>query len=245
MDDERTKRAWYRIAFERDFLKKKGNAFQDYFADVMEKRYPGDFIRVRPWGNVGDRKNDGYLRSQRTLFQVYAPNELSASEAIEKIDEDFRGALPHWRDYFDTWIFIHNSPQGLGPDVTKKLLDLAKDHPEITTTSWGFEEISRVALSIPEDDLIALLGGIIALTNAEVKDVTYDDLKIVLTSIARQSQIPDPDVRPVPPEKLAYSGLSEDASYLLKLGMLKSDRVRKFLADWPDPELWKRGCRDL
>jgi hypothetical protein len=48
MDDPRLKRAWYRIALERDLLKKKGNAYQDYFSDIMEKRYPEDFIRVRP-----------------------------------------------------------------------------------------------------------------------------------------------------------------------------------------------------
>lgn len=235
MDDERTRRAWYRIALERDFLKKKGNAFQDYFADIMEMRYPGDFIRSRPWGSSGDRKNDGYLPSQRTLFQVYAPNEMSASEAVSKIDEDFHGALLHWRQYYDKWIFVHNSRQGLGPDVIQKFLQLSAEHPEITTSSWGFEEVGKIALSLPENDLIVLLGGIIALTSAEVRDVTYEDLKVVLTSIARQPQIPEPDMRPVPPEKLTHSGLSEDAAFLLKLGMRKSDRVAKFLADWPDP----------
>jgi len=38
-------------------------------------------------GNAGDRKNDGYLRSERTLFQVYAPNEISANDATAKINE--------------------------------------------------------------------------------------------------------------------------------------------------------------
>lgn len=235
MDDERTKRAWYRIAVERDFLKKKGNAFQDFFSDIMEKRYPCDFIRVRPWGNVGDRKNDGYLPSQRTLFQVYAPNEMSSAEAVKKIDEDFRGALPFWRHYFDKWIFVHNSPQGLGPDVTKKILELQNEEPHLAIHTFSFDDIGRIALSLPEDELIALLGGIIALTDAEVRDVTYEDLKIILQSIARQPDSPETDIRPVPGTKLSMSRLSEDNAYLLNLGMVKSDRVGKFLAGWPDP----------
>jgi hypothetical protein len=70
----------------------------------MEKRYPGDFITVRPWGNVGDRKNDGYLRSKRMLFQSYAPNDISAAECVAKIDDDFLGALPFWQKYFGAWI---------------------------------------------------------------------------------------------------------------------------------------------
>jgi hypothetical protein len=45
-------RAYYEVAFERDFLKKGGNAFQDFFSEIMEKCHPGDFVRVRPWGVV-------------------------------------------------------------------------------------------------------------------------------------------------------------------------------------------------
>ena len=37
--------------FHKAFLRLRGAAFQDFFADIMEKRYPGDFIRVRPLGN--------------------------------------------------------------------------------------------------------------------------------------------------------------------------------------------------
>ena len=100
---DKASRAYYGVVFDRNYCKMRGNEFQNFFADLMEKRYPGgDFIRVRPWGKTGDRKNDGYLKSQRTLFQVYAPNEMSETEAIGKINDDFSGALPYWREYFDT-----------------------------------------------------------------------------------------------------------------------------------------------
>jgi hypothetical protein len=67
----------------------------------MSKAYPGDFIPCRPWGNVGDRKNDGYLKSERILFQVYAPNEMKMAETVKKIEEDFTEALPYWQKDFD------------------------------------------------------------------------------------------------------------------------------------------------
>ena len=50
------------MSFELRYLKARADEFQDFFASIMEKRYPSDFMKVRPWGNVGDRKNDGYLR---------------------------------------------------------------------------------------------------------------------------------------------------------------------------------------
>src|SRR5439155_23052641 len=82
-------RSHYEHKFEIAFLKAKGDAFQTLFENLMGKAHPADFIPCRPWGNVGDRKNDGYLKSERTLFQVYAPNEMNAAESTAKIDEDF------------------------------------------------------------------------------------------------------------------------------------------------------------
>lgn len=113
-------RAYYEAIFRCAFLEKGGEAFQDLFSSIMEKRYPSDFIRTRPWGNQGDRKNDGYVRSTRTLFQVYAPNDLSEAATLAKIDEDYLGAIPFWKAHFDQWVFVHNSVIGLGPGVERK-----------------------------------------------------------------------------------------------------------------------------
>ena len=104
----------------------------------MELRHPGgDFTRVRPWGNVGDRKNDGYLRSKRYLFQCFGPDDVRPlSKCINKIKADFKGALPYWQQHFDQWIFVHNDPKGLPPDVLKLLLDLSKKHSPLVATQW-------------------------------------------------------------------------------------------------------------
>ena len=53
----------------------------------------------RPWGRQGDEKNDGTLKSEKTLFQVYAPNELKVAQTKKKIREDFEGAKQHWEKY--------------------------------------------------------------------------------------------------------------------------------------------------
>lgn len=93
-------RMYYEQRFTIQWLEAKGLAFQDLFASVMSKAHPGDFMPCRPWGAIGDRKNDGYLKSERTLFQVYAPNEMSQAVTLRKLVADFTAALPHWRAYF-------------------------------------------------------------------------------------------------------------------------------------------------
>lgn len=231
-------RAHYEMSFELQFMKKDGNAFQDFFSEIMEKVYPGDFIRVRPWGNVGDRKNDGYLRSSRTLFQLYAPNDLKPAAAIAKIDEDFYGALPHWQAHFDSWIFTHNSRRGLGPDVTAKILELRAKHPDITTTSWGFEEIRQQTFKLSAIDLASLLGS--APTQRDVTQLRYSDLRDVILVVAGQDPPLDQDILPVPPGKLAYNDLSWSATEILNTGMQKAPFVQNFFDRWTDPLLGDR-----
>lgn len=132
----------YQMLFENRFLLSKGDTFQCLFEELMSKRYPGDFIACRPWGREGDRKNDGYLPSARTLFQVYAPTEIAASITVKKIKEDFAGAKEHWMEYFNRWVFVHNTHRGrLPPEVIKALLDIQHQNPTITVENWGYQEL--------------------------------------------------------------------------------------------------------
>jgi cellulose synthase/poly-beta-1,6-N-acetylglucosamine synthase-like glycosyltransferase len=133
--------AYYELRFQNDFLRAKGITFQTLFATLMSNAHPADFIPCRPWGATGDRKNDGYLKSERLLFQVYAPNELRAAQAIKKIKEDFTQAVPYWKDYFETWVFVHNSIDGLSAPIVDTLLALERDHPTIKVTAWGYNEL--------------------------------------------------------------------------------------------------------
>ena len=71
--------AWYGKDFEIAFRKAKDDVFQTLFERLMNLAYKADFMACRPWGNVGDKKNDGFLKSERRLFQVYAPNETRFS----------------------------------------------------------------------------------------------------------------------------------------------------------------------
>lgn len=221
----------YELRFTVEFLERKATAFQDFFSDIMEKRYPTDFQRVRPWGNIGDRKNDGYLRSQRTLFAAYAPKEMTAKACIKKIDADFRGALPHWHMYLDRWTFVHNDRDGLSPDVFKKLEDLKLEHPAHSLLTWGFEELRREVMQLAEPELAALLGP--ALSRGTMVALGLADLQPVLEHISQLPPRSAPDLRPVPPEKLKYNQLSPSAETLLIAGMTRTPLVQQYFTRSP------------
>jgi len=228
---DEVERAFCELKFKVAYLEKRGNEFQDWFATIMEKRFPGDFIRVRPWGSAGDRKNDGYVRSKRWLFQVYAPNNMSAKEALAKIDEDYNGALQYWKQHFDTWIFMHNSKQGLGPDVTAKLIELNRAGPP-TVVSWGFEELRRVVFELCTPDLTSLFGSVPQ--RRDMVNLGLDSLSSVFDQIAAMEPNQAPDLRSPPADKIDRNMLSKHVATLLKAGMTRVDLVRKYFRVQPE-----------
>lgn len=246
-DLDEVTRAFFELKFELAYLKLKGDEFQDFFATIMEKRYSGDFIKCRPWGKVGDRKNDGYLKSQRTLFQVYAPNEMEAAKAVAKIDEDYNGALSYWEDHFDRWVFVHNSKSGLGPDVIAKLLEVETADPKEpvdgvdllfepdktrpSTGHWGFEELRRLVFELGEADLASLFGP--APSRKDMLDLGMKELAPVLDHLATQVPSSDPDLRPPPADKIERNMLSQHVTTLLTAGMMRVALVKKYFGVQP------------
>jgi hypothetical protein len=226
-------RAFYEQGLELAFLKRTESAFQDLFSEIMEKRYPSDFQRVRPWGNVGDRKNDGYLRSERRLFQVYAPKTIILRRTLAKISADFKGAFPYWKEHFDHWTYVHNDRDGLAPDILKLILELERGHEPVRCAIWGFEEIRQIFFEINSDSIASILGP--APTDRDIQNVRFDDLKLVLDNISSRRAVEGPDLRPVPSDKLRANGLSESVEMLLTAGMKKADLVGTFFSQWYDP----------
>lgn len=230
--------AYYEQKFEVEFLRAKGDAFQTFFERLMGLAYKADFMGCRPWGNQGDRKNDGFLKSERRLFQVYAPNEMDATKARIKITEDFGGAKVHWGTHFDKWVFVHNATDGLPPHVQKVLLDFEAANPGIQLQPWGLEELRLIFRKLSAEDKASWFGP--ALTDETRIKLGFGDLKVVLERLATLPVPPMTDVKDVPTGKIEANALSEAVARLLKEGMIKSPLVAKFLTQWHDETLGER-----
>lgn len=230
--------AYYEERFENEFLRAKGDAFQTFFERLMGLAYKADFMACRPWGNQGDLKNDGFLRSERRLFQVYAPNEMDASKAKAKISEDFAGSKEHWGEHFDKWVFVHNATAGLPPHVQQLLLDFERANPGIRLEPWCLEELRQIFRTLSFEDKASWLGP--APTEATKLKLGFADLKVVIERIAA---LPAPlmaEVKDVPAGKIEANALSEAVARLLKEGMIKTHLVEEFLSQWYDESLGER-----
>ncbi|MBK6420392.1 MAG: hypothetical protein IPF79_14545 [Ignavibacteria bacterium] len=230
--------AYYEQRFENMFLRSKGNEFQTFFERLMGLAYKADFMACRPWGNAGDRKNDGFLKSERRLFQVYAPYEMEAKTAIAKITEDFEGAKTHWGKHFDAWVFSHNATDGLPPHVHTLLLDFEKANPGITLEPWGLEEFRDIFRKLTTDDLISWFGP--APSDETKASLGFSDIRPVLETLGQRPSPTDAAVLDVPMGKIEANALSDSVASLIKNGMGKAILVERFFAQWHDETLGER-----
>jgi hypothetical protein len=230
--------AYYEHRFEVAFLRAKADAFQTLFEQLMSLAYKADFMACRPWGNQGDRKNDGFLKSERRLFQVYAPNEMEAGRAIAKITEDFEGAKAHWGTHFDKWVFVHNATAGLPPHVHEILLDFERANPGIQLQPWGLEELRPVFRMLSIEDKESWFGP--APSDATRAALGFSDLQVVLERMAALPVPSSSEVKAVPLGKIEANALSESVARLLKEGMVKAPLLEQFFAQWYDGTLGER-----
>lgn len=233
-------RGWYELKFSWEFRSKFGTEFQDFFASIMERGYPSDFQKVKPYGRHGDRKCDGYHQSLKRIYQVYGPEKMQVTETNSKIDDDFHGVLEHWKDKMTIWVFVHNQWRGIPAEVLKKLLEL-DGTDGVKILRWCEPELRDEFFRLPGDVQALLLGP--APTAQVISRVEMRDVMHVANAIAQEEIPPAGEIHEVPAGKLKVNSLSIDVQNLLKMGSVRSKLVKKLFAEWHEPELGDRIAR--
>lgn len=132
--------------------------FQRLFEEVM-KRYKPEFMQIRPYGNIGDRKMDGLLRADSAVFQVYSPDDLTQAEVIKKIDEDLDGAVEEWGDGMKSWTFVYNVRRGLPPDIPRILNQKQAQYPEVRLEHISNDRLWEIARDLTAQQRAEILGA--------------------------------------------------------------------------------------
>ena len=86
-----------RQLFQNKIFRSDGQSFEDMFIAIMN--YAEEYFQaIKPWGNIGDRKNDGYIKDKGIFYQVYAPENIETSyvNAVKKLKVDFNGLKALW-----------------------------------------------------------------------------------------------------------------------------------------------------
>jgi hypothetical protein len=236
MDD--LQRAIYVLKFRLAFHTLKGTAFQDWFVSLAGHAFGPDFEEVRAYGAQGDLKCDGRRVSTLTVFQCYAPKQMTDTKLIAKINKDFHGARAHWGRAMAEWIFVHNDGDGLPPKVNQHIDALRAAHPAIKIETWSEPELLKLAMALDLSALQALFGY--APSSAAVDHLVLSDIVPIIEALARQEPNPNPSLTPPSVEKLEKNALSDESGFLLQMGRRKSGLVDIFFRKSARPDLGDR-----
>ena len=234
MDEVQT--AIYRLRFREAFLEKKGSEFQDWFVKLAGYAFGSDFEAVRPYGKQGDLKCDGRRVSTGTIFQCYAPDQMTATKLNNKVMQDFRGANTHWSNDMAGWVLVHNDGRGLPPSSIQFIDKLRECNPNINIEIWTEPKLQQLVDGLPLYAVQALFGY--APTKSGVETLMLEDLKPVIDALQRTDPIPGEEpLTPPSVDKLVRNSLSEDAAELLRVGRRKEALVETWLRRTPNADL--------
>jgi hypothetical protein len=101
-------------------LRSSGEQFQRLFNELMSRSHSG-FVPVQPWGNLGDRGNDGYIATELRFFQLHAPSGASPNAKVssEKAVKDFSKLLAAYNDLKNYHFVLNDRFQGIPAPVAE------------------------------------------------------------------------------------------------------------------------------
>ena len=235
---DKIQRQFYELQFELYFYKERGNGFEDFFSKVMKLKFKHNFTEVKTWGNLGDLKCDGYLSDDETIFQVYAPNEITGTKLLAKTKEDYQKAIVHWNGCIKHWILVQNSKDGVrGIEAnTLQAFEKYKRDPgnPIKISIWGIDEIKEIVFSLPIQDLCTLFGT--APTVSDLQNLQIKHIQPFLTPFRIMVNLPtnDQDLKEVSQNKIIVNNLSDFIQDLLKIGMRKAHLIELIIEQGQD-----------
>ncbi|MGB7414637.1 MAG: ABC-three component system protein [Thermosynechococcaceae cyanobacterium] len=235
---------WWKICLELKLRQANGNAFQDFFSDVMTARYMNDFVRVRPHGQLGDKGCDGYLQSTKQVFACYGAvngDKTKASYLTSKMSEDFEKAKKNIPELMQEWYMVHNLVDGLPISAVTILNTLASENPTIKFAFFGMELFEEKIDNLDHKQINKLLGP--CAINQDSLSLQTEELRDLIQSIAEAAEIeykPNLDIKPVPVDKLDANQLPGHWKSLISGGWQNAHLVVSYLNKHHDPLIGER-----
>ncbi|MFY4779769.1 ABC-three component system protein [Aliarcobacter butzleri] len=231
----RDERAISRILFKNKIHEADGQKFEDLFSAVMNYKEP-DFTQIKPWGSIGDRKNDGCILSKGVYFQVHAPEDVKKSyyDIIKKIQTDFSGLQSHWGNVQEFYYVLNDKYQGVHPDALQ-LLETIKQSNSLKKCKFIVaKDLENMLYELDEDQIIAIAGNIP--DPANLVSLDYGILNEILEHLKGKSLNSGTEkiVAPDWDEKIKFNNLTLNENARLTNGYFQLGTLSEYLKNNSD-----------
>lgn len=230
-------RNWWRIALELKLRKCHGDAFQEFFSVLMAECHGSDFIRVRAFGQLGDKGCDGYLQSSGKVFACYGALNGDGGKVaylIGKMGDDYDKANKAIPEIMNEWHMVHNLVDGLPIDAVTKLKALEKADSTRKFGFIGMEGFEQILFSLKLHQIEKLLGP--AATSQDAQNFQTAELRDLIAAVMDGTEAPIDitKIKPVPPDKLNFNNLPGHWQSMIMGGWQNTHLVVEYLDRHPD-----------
>ena len=225
-----------RQLFQNKILKADGQIFENIFSAIMNYAET-DFQQIKPWGNIGDRKNDGYIKTKGIFYQVYAPEDIQKSypNVVSKLKEDFDGLKAQWSPVNEFYFVVNDKDNGVNADCEKTIQEIKISHNLNNAGILTVKHLENILFELEDDQIFSITGFIP--DPANIKQLDFSILNEVIGHIM-QLPLNDGDkpkiVVPEWDEKIKLNVLSESVSQLLSNGSFQSYSLEAYLKNNSD-----------
>ena len=230
---------WWKICLRLKLRQSSGDDFQTFFSDVMGKLHGSDFVRIRPFGALGDKGCDGYLKSSGIVFQCYGAvngDKNKVGYLISKMETDFGKARSGVSDIMKEWKMVHNLVEGLPIEAVQTLDNMEQENPMIQFAFFGLESFENDIDALTAEQKMELLGPVA--TNQDAQNLQVDQLKSLIDDLVRANEDTDnvlKQIVPVPGDKLQTNGLPIYWHDLISGGWRNAHLVSAYFNEHHDP----------
>lgn len=124
-----------------------GKNFEEKVQNILRKYFGYKFKKIKPYGKIGDRKNDGYIPEEGRYFQIFGPEEgtySSEKQAIDKLKKDFYKLKEHcksgkWEPMREFTFIYNDKDRGVSPKLEKLRREIEKKEKIICNIFGIFE----------------------------------------------------------------------------------------------------------
>lgn len=229
---DRDTRYIVRIIFQNKIYSCDGAAFESFFTQVMQC-HNSNFRQVKPQGQYGDRKNDGFDGTTGTYYQVYAPENIQTKEkeTIDKLVADFTGLYSYWQNITPIRFFfyvVNDKYKGAYASLYNELEKIRSQYTDVATNSFLSKDLEDIFLNLDETAITDIIGIIPTPDNIELE---YDVMKNVVDYLLKVETNPLKEIIPLNPDfanKISFNNLSEKVAHYLNCHRINEYAINDF-----------------
>ena len=220
-----------RILFQNKIHKADGKKFEDIFTSIMNYAEP-DFQQIKPWGNIGDGKNDGYIKSKGIYFQVFAPEDIRKSyvNVIKKLEKDFDGLIKKWNPVNEFFFVVNDKYKGVNADCEIIIQKIKKTHNLLKAAFKTPKDLENILFTLTDDQIISVTGYLP--DPMKIKKLDFSILNEIIVYIMQLHlpQVNDSEmILPDWDEKVKFNKLTSLPSLYLNNGYFQIGALDEYL----------------